>query len=267
MIVQSFAVPEDSVPAAETSGVAVLSISAARLKGISYDDETGHNIGTVELGAALKEAGGVDIYASDACLMQMAEVVYELRNGASFVVGSEEKEPGDGWSYNLFLSRLNRTSLTPESVATAAVESYAQFYKDKGKGVTISAVRTRDSERLRLLLDQWTELAVRTQRKAELKQASFQAMCFIAADARDLMHFLSLAAAAVPDPALGNKTAEILDLMRSQYILANATVGNEFRNSYGLSVYMPLPIFDTSYRNLSWAKDGRWDEFILWLKE
>ncbi|MCK5357206.1 MAG: hypothetical protein KAJ48_02325, partial [Elusimicrobiales bacterium] len=44
-------------------------------KGLSYDYETGKHFTTPELGRAIEKIGKLDIYGSDACLMQMASVV------------------------------------------------------------------------------------------------------------------------------------------------------------------------------------------------
>jgi hypothetical protein len=83
-------------------------------KGISYDDETNHHITTPQMGAMLKGINGVDVYGSDACLMQMPEVDYELKDSVDYIVGSEETEPGDGYTYNTFLGPLAaRPAMTP----------------------------------------------------------------------------------------------------------------------------------------------------------
>ena len=52
---------------------------------ISFDDNTGHAITTEQLGTAMAEiklhiGRNVDIYGSDACLMQMLEVAGEMKN-------------------------------------------------------------------------------------------------------------------------------------------------------------------------------------------
>ena len=48
-------------------------------KGLSNDDETGNHITTVQLGQALTQSGKLDIFAMDACIMQMAEVAWEAQ--------------------------------------------------------------------------------------------------------------------------------------------------------------------------------------------
>ena len=71
----------------------------AGFKGSMVDDETNHIIGNHDLAAALedvyKETGKkLDVLNWNACLMQQAEVGYELRNAASYMVGSQEVEAG-----------------------------------------------------------------------------------------------------------------------------------------------------------------------------
>ncbi|OGR98606.1 MAG: hypothetical protein A2016_07835 [Elusimicrobia bacterium GWF2_62_30] len=233
-------------------------------KGISYDDETGNGITTVQLGLALAKMGGVDIYASDACLMQMQEVVYELKNYAPVIVGSEETEPGDGWDYNAFLTRLVATNLSPEATAKAAVEGYGASYSAKGQAVTLSAVRSRETEALRQLTDQWVDLAMKED-KAKLKEAVSASTAFEAVDSRDFLHFLALAGEKVP--ALKAKGAEMISLVNNRMMIKNANVGDKFKNASGLAMYLPTSGFDANYSKLALSKAGKWDEFMQWLNK
>ncbi|HMS54056.1 MAG TPA: clostripain-related cysteine peptidase [Fimbriimonadaceae bacterium] len=66
---------------------------------VSYDDETGNAIQTWELRTALN-GHHFDILAWDCSLMQMMEVVYECRDFADLIVGSEESPPGEGYPYD-----------------------------------------------------------------------------------------------------------------------------------------------------------------------
>ncbi len=238
------------------------SLGSQILKGISYDDETGNGITTVQLGQALGAMGGLDIYASDACLMQMAEVVYELKNYAPVIIGSEETEPGDGWDYTAFLSRVNPANLSPEAIAKAAVEGYNASYAAKGSGITMSAVRSNQAEPLRLLTDQWVDLAM-AQDKAALKAARSEAKSFGGADSRDFLHFLSIAGAKIP--ALAAKGREITALVQQKMLIKNAPYGDSYKNALGIGIYLPSYSFDANYSKLALSKAGKWDEFTSWL--
>ena len=77
-------------------------------RGISYDDTTHSHIDTTEIPGAIAVGSGFkwDLLAMDASLMQMAEVDYELRNSASYLVGSEESPSELGYPYDVFLADL-----------------------------------------------------------------------------------------------------------------------------------------------------------------
>jgi len=59
-------------------------------KGILFDDETKNYVRTRQLGEILRQAGYVDVFVQNACLQQMAEIGYEIKDGAGLMVGSEE---------------------------------------------------------------------------------------------------------------------------------------------------------------------------------
>lgn len=71
----------------------------AGFKGSMVDDETGHIIQNHDLAKALEDVAQstgkkIDVLNWNACLMQQAEVGYELRNAADYMVGSQEVEAG-----------------------------------------------------------------------------------------------------------------------------------------------------------------------------
>ncbi|MCX5792318.1 MAG: clostripain-related cysteine peptidase [Elusimicrobia bacterium] len=236
------------------------------LKGISYDDETGNGITTVQLGTAVREMGGVDIYASDACLMQMAEVAYELKDAARITVGSEENEPGDGWAYDYFLSRVhsNKTNLTPEVMAAAAVQGYKAFYGEKGTSATQSALKTSGMGGFRSVMDQWVPLAMKED-KVMLKDALNGATSFGGAGSRDLMHFMELVHGSAKSEELKTKTAGVMKYFYDNVWLDNGATGAGFEKAYGMGAYLPSYGYEKAYGNLAWSKDGQWDEFVQWL--
>ncbi|MFA6433700.1 MAG: clostripain-related cysteine peptidase [Elusimicrobiales bacterium] len=236
-------------------------------KGISYDSQTGNGITTVQLGLALKKIGGVDLYASDACLMQMSEVVYELKDSVPLIVGSEEIEPNDGWAYDLFLDRVrkNRTGLTPEVMAAAAVGGYNQSYRVKGQDSTISAVSTGNMAAFRQLADEWAGLAMAKGEKDILKRAMAGTKEYAGMDSRDFTGFLTQVASNTGSAELKSKSKELINFIGGKIVLKNATSGAEYKTSAGLGVYLPMYGYDANYSKLAWSVDGKWDEFLQWL--
>ena len=95
-----------------TRGVATTKLGPLS-RGVSYDDEfkTGNyasHIQTIQMADAVDMGGGRkwDLLTLDCSLMQMAEVAYEVRDKANYIVGSEESPPGEGYPYDKFLSDL-----------------------------------------------------------------------------------------------------------------------------------------------------------------
>lgn len=238
-----------------------------QLKGISYDDETRHYITGVQLGQALAKMGGVEVYASDACLMQMAEVAYELKDKARVIVGSEETAPADGWPYDYFLEGLRSGALTAENIAAAAVRGYNQYYSEAKDKTTISALRTRDLAALKTMTDSWAAAAMASGDRAGLKAARNDTKTFKDIESKDFVHFLNLSAEKSSSPEVKAKSRELAAFISSKVIFQNAVTGDAYRSAYGLGIYMPYTIPDTAYNDLAWAKAGRWFEFINWIQK
>jgi len=146
---------------------------------ISFDDETGNFIKTSEIKTILEQTGKVDILAMDACLMQMAEIAYEVRRYAEFMVGSEEVVPAHGYDYEKFLSFLvSNPSADAESFAVKIVDLFTSFYAGMNRGAQLSAVRTASMQGLAQALRVWTGLARKVNDVSAAKAAISQAMRF-----------------------------------------------------------------------------------------
>jgi|GEM_PF-1987898 len=97
--------------------------------GISQDVNWKQLMDIPDMAKAVRKAGGVDVFATDACLMQMAEVLYEMRGTAKYIAGSEEVEPGLGYDYGALLTLMNQEKdLTPEKAAIYAQVAYVGLY-------------------------------------------------------------------------------------------------------------------------------------------
>ncbi|MBW1675421.1 MAG: hypothetical protein JRF30_01090 [Deltaproteobacteria bacterium] len=70
------------------------------------DDTSGDALDNQELknvlsGVSQRIGRKIDILGLDACLMNMIEVAYQLKDCVQVMVGSEEEEPFDGWPYHI----------------------------------------------------------------------------------------------------------------------------------------------------------------------
>ena len=138
--------------------------------GLAFDDTPGTVLDTPDLRGALAavsrdrlDGRPIDVYASDACLMQSLEVATELSDVSRYVVGSEQIEDYLGFPYRTFLPALNGTAPALPAPADCAGDEacrvaamlpvlqreaflpgglYADASPDAAQGFTLSAIST-----------------------------------------------------------------------------------------------------------------------------
>ncbi|MFP4383647.1 MAG: clostripain-related cysteine peptidase [Spirochaetia bacterium] len=71
--------------------------------------------------------------------MAMIEVAYELRNDCSYMIASQENEPGDGWEYDNWLENFIASDLSVSNLLKSVVDGYAERYIQYS-GCTLSAI-------------------------------------------------------------------------------------------------------------------------------
>ncbi|MFA6315848.1 MAG: clostripain-related cysteine peptidase, partial [Elusimicrobiota bacterium] len=235
--------------------------------GISYDDETGNHISTAQLESALAGIGGLDILSMDACLMQMAEVAYQVRKHAAVVVASEETEPGDGYTYDTFLAGLAaKPNATPAQLGKIAADSFTAHYAKLGQGATQSAVMGGAFDALLAKADAWTGAVLAAKEVDVVKTAGQNAQDFYYSSNKDLYHFVKLVTEGTKDANVKAKGEDLLNHLSGQVISANAITGSAYKNAYGLAVYLPS-YYSSAYDKLAWSLDGNWDAFAKWFAE
>jgi hypothetical protein len=245
-------------------------------KGISYDDETNNHITTPQLGQALRDMGGVDVYGSDACLMQMAEVVYEIKDYTKFIVGSEETEPGDGYTYDTFLGPIvAKGNMTAEEVAKVTVDAYSDHYQAQGSGSTQSYIK---SSTINGLLDASNAFAydiTAAGEKALAKKAMGAAQSFAYAENKDFYHFAQLVVAETKDNNVKVSGEFLMSYIKNTLVAHNRTNNSPggwwgpelYDDAHGIAVYLPGGNAPAHYADLAWSKYSNWDEFIAWLAQ
>lgn len=235
-------------------------------KGISYDDESGNHITTPQLRQAMEQIGKIDILGMDACLMQMVEVGYEVKNYADYIVGSEETEPGDGYTYNTWLEPLEAKPAMPAAeLATAMVNSYGDHYQSVNQQATQSAIKTAAFDKFTALINDWAAEVMKAGELASAKNARTNAQAFYYSSNKDVYHFVKLVDDAAVSQAVSAKGKTLLDFIKSDVVISNRAVGAKYANATGLAIYIPTS-YTSSYDALKWAADSNWDDFIKWIK-
>ncbi|HNW43361.1 MAG TPA: clostripain-related cysteine peptidase [Elusimicrobiales bacterium] len=235
-------------------------------RGISYDDETGHHMTTPELRQALAAIGGVNILAMDACLMQMAEVAYEVKGLVEYTVASEETEPGDGYTYDTFLGPLAKNpSMGSAELSRLMVDSYGDHYQGINQGGTQSSINMAAMDAFPGVLNGFASALMNANDLAVAKAAKAKTQAFYYSTNKDLYHFAKLVAETSANAEVKAAAGSLMGYMTNSLITHNRAITARYANSYGLAVYMPSS-YTTVYDALLWAKDTNWDDFTKWLK-
>lgn len=267
-------------------------------KGISYDDETGNYVRTIEIGKILKEAGKVDILNFDACLMQMVEVAYEVKDYTEIVIGAEETVPGYGQPYDMFLGALKKMpDASPENFAAVLVESFKSFYTAIGQSAGLSAIRTSKLEGLVKHMSAFADSVKKVNDTEAIAIAKKSVLRYDAVGAAsdpdktisffgDISHFANLLSANITKKGadadkLADRSNDLIKFISNDLVIHNVTVGNDrtgapLSDSQGISVYLPPveiritqdmleAIFEHKYQDFAFAKASGWHDFVTFL--
>jgi hypothetical protein len=109
---------------------------------VCLDDTSGDSLSMPELQSAIANAGKrVDVLAFDCCNMGNIEVAYQvsLTNLVSYMVASEETVPGNGFPYDLMLTKLvNNPDMLPRDFSMAMVDGWGQYYATQKWATTVN---------------------------------------------------------------------------------------------------------------------------------
>ncbi|MBN1259101.1 MAG: peptidase C11 [Anaerolineae bacterium] len=244
-------------------------------RAVLFDDTSADFLDNVEMRQVLAEIAAqlgkpLDLVGFDACLMNMVEVAYQIRDLCRVIVGSQEVEPGDGWPYNTVMARLvSHPELAPEALGQAIVEAYLDFYSTRYPqlSVTQSALATASMESL------GQAVHALGQRLLEgLGDRSTLGLVFGALRAAqtytdreyiDLQHFCELLAGEDAGP-IGQAAGQVIALLSGDTpaVIANGRHGENVANSHGVSIYFPGRVISPLYSRLEFARQQGWDEFL-----
>lgn len=239
---------------------------------ISYDDVTGNQITTEQLGQAMAEikqyiGRNVDIYGSDACLMQMLEVATEMKSSVDYFVGSEETEPAEGWPYDLFMKKwIAAPQSTPAEVSILLSKEYLAAYSGGSYGtkkVTFSAL---DISKLDAVIQSAGAMASHLKSMDvasidKIKKSLRSVQAYYYSDYKDYGDLL--------------KTIEALSIKKDDALFAKAQSdlkslvlsvdsSNTYTKSRGVSVWVPTSAstYMPRYKGLEFDKQSSWSQFL-----
>lgn len=244
--------------------------SKTMTKGISYDDSTGNYITTPQLGVALKEIKGIlgknlDILSMDACLMQMMEVAYEVRESCDFIVASEELEPGHGYPYDLLLAEL-KAGTTPENFCKRWIPVFMAAYMGGAYGkeaCTLSAINCSRLADLKDAIDGFSKALMAGSFSLPIKDALSKVQKFDTRTNIDFLHLARLLQGSIHASEVQTALKK-LESVLVQVIIANGNTGGTLKNSLGLAIYFPQTAsqFSSEYSTLAFSQNSLWDEML-----
>ncbi len=266
-------------------------------KGISFDDQTSNFIGTVEIGKIAQDIGGVDVIGYDACLMQMAEVIGEVKNNAQFSLGSEETVPGYGIDYTGFLNKLVASpSAGPAQAASFAADAFHDFYQTNygqiHQNATMSVVNNSALAGFGKVLDSWSAVAMQVKDIAALKAARDGVLRFDEFGSQDApralstygdaYNFMQLVVANTQDQNLKQASQTVMDYITGTLVVKSTAVGVDGKfdyatNAHGIALNIPRmrsdvttaqledKYFGNKYTDFVFAQTTQWNSFFQWM--
>jgi len=241
--------------------------SGWRQKGILADDTSNQIMNIDKMSDALTQTGiHFDIIDFDACLMAMYEVAYSVKDISSYLVFSEQTEPGDGDAYDLFLSELVKNpSMSPSNLAKIIASTYKSFYEQQSldTGVTKSVLDVSQFDNLDRAIREFVGKIKPqfSQWSSYIAQAAQNSQTYQVESFRDIYDLFSHVREVINDTSIISTIDSILNIVSNSVIISNEVYNPQqqensifqtsgVKNSHGISIYLPLSQ-DTSQQELS----------------
>lgn len=250
-------------------GSAWLNTISTSGRALGYDGTTSNSIELTDMVEAIETVGKkFEFLLFDACFMGTAEVCYECRDLADYIIASVMEVPGYGFPYDYFLSDLYNGTITGyKKVCQSFVDYYKSEY-EKGKDGCWGTIALVDCSEVTNLITQVREEIV-THKDAlsdydagKLQEYGRDGGKYIA---YDLQHFIKdLNGGEVPKTFEDQLNKTILYkgcLEESRYYTYDYDVDAE--NFCGLGLYIPLsvrPKWNTYFKTLEWYTASGWNE-------
>jgi hypothetical protein len=245
---------------------------ALTTRAIAFDDGARDFLDNMEMKqvfAAVTEKLGrkIDIIGMDACLMNMLEVHYQMKDQTLFCVGSEEVEPGDGWPYDTVLAALAaKPSMLPGDLSALIVDKYLKSYT-ASDGVTQAACDIGRAKTVAAAVDGLARVLTAGLSSAALRMAVIEArsrvQSYYTADYVDLADLCLLLMQSTGIKEIKAACQTVIDtLMKKGMVVKSGHKGPEVSHSHGVSIYFPTKKISPLYAKLDFVKQTKWGAFL-----
>ncbi len=215
---------------------------AGSVTGYGYDEKNPRagSMDLAEIDSALKSAGvKFDFVGFDACLMATAETALMMNEHADYLIASEETEPGIGWYYTNWLTKLGSNTSTPtlelgQNIVDDFVSTCAS--RCRGQQTTLSVIDLAEfantiPDRLNGFAKSVTGL-ISEQEYKTVSNARYGTREFSASSRIDQVDLAHMAM------NVGTKEGQQLADAIQEAVKYNKTSSN-MTNAYGVSIYFP----------------------------
>ncbi|MFH0802790.1 MAG: clostripain-related cysteine peptidase [bacterium] len=259
------------------SGWKSKALSSAVPKAICYDDH-GTEMSIADLKDAVTQikstlGKNIDILGFDACLMQLFEVAWGMKDAADYVLGSEESIPSSGWVYNTTVSRLvANPSMTSGQIANYFVDDY--FSETSSEGITLSSLATSQAAAVMSSLNSFSQ--VLTQKMSTYRDTLqnidlYQTQYYDYSDYSDLYDFALKVNMGIPDAQVQSAAQSLMNSIAA-FVVHERHSQYRVGNSHGLAIWLPgraqynSQKDDYSTKLSFFTSASSWDEFLeaLW---
>ena len=209
--------------------------------GYGYDELYPNSSMTVDRISQALDAGGLkfDIVGFDACLMANTETAMAVEPYGDYLLASEETEPGTGWYYTDWLTKLAaNTSMPSVEIGQNIIDDFCTKTQSGGSSRDINTLSIVDLAEFKYTVPSLLS-AVSKKMTLDIQSNNYQAV----ADARhvakefssaqrldqiDLIHFLEV-----------YNTQESKALSQALQSCVKYNRSRNINNAYGLSIYFP----------------------------
>jgi hypothetical protein len=246
-------------------------------RAIGYDQSAnGHWIKIPDLNYALTAIHPLDVVAMDACYMSMAEVAYQIRGCAEYMVGSEEESPWIGYAYqNIAQLLVNNPSTTSRDISKfIAQDAMREWVSEPGGDSTHSVIDLGQMDALVEKLNPFCDrlIAIRDNYQSEIVSSRVNADTF-GITSKDLYDYVLLIRTSINDADLQVKADALMTQIKNSTVVTNYTFSVHTKSA-GLAINIKEPKYwlandninlttnAVSYNKLKFAQDSRWDEWM-----
>lgn len=239
------------------------------IKAVCLDEVTGEEMSLAELTQAFTQGGSVDVTAFDACLMEMIEVAYSIKDYSHVMVGAEDNILADGLPYERILASVeSNPTVGADGFSGYIVDAYQADHASDIGGFNLSAVDLTLLDDVVTASDQLASAIIANistiRQDVRNAQAATQSFDFTISPNpddiyRDLYDFADKLGGIAE---IQNERTAVMNSV-SDAVIHEWHKGSYLADSHGISIYLPGPgDMLSQYETISFSDATHWDEFL-----